>query len=226
VSTPTAEADRPGRRTLVLISIYVAWCALGYSVLLSSDPRYLWHVPLHALAALMLWKPSLLRPRRARPKVIHFVLVGVAYSAFIGEPLAILGRGDLHPDLLVNSLLWLGSFAGIHLAWAWLLTRYRWRPTSLFLLCGLATLFDPSLLLWRFLRELDVIGFLLIAPVLHAVYASMTAPVVIAYREALARRPDRPGIGAHALAAMLPGVLFRIGSLWIGLAGMVIRLAG
>jgi len=76
----------------------------------------------------------------------------------------------------VNSLLWLGSFAGIHLAWAWLLTRYRWRPTSLFCCAASRRCSNPSLLLWRFLRELDVIGFLLIAPVLHAVYASMTAP--------------------------------------------------
>jgi hypothetical protein len=214
----------PGSRTRLLVFIYLAWCAVGYSVLLSSDWRYLWHLPLHAFAALLIWKPWLLRPRNVHPKATHFIMVGVAYSAFIGEPLAILGRGDLHPNLLLNSFLWIGSFTGVYLAWLWLLRRYRWHALNVFMLCGAVALFDHSLMLWKLMGALDAIGFLLIAPVLHAVYASMIAPVVIAYREALVRKPDRPGIGGQARAAVLPGVLFWIGGLWIGLVGSVLRL--
>jgi hypothetical protein len=209
----------------VLLVVYATWCAASYAVLLASDWRYLWHFPLHALAALIVWKPALVRPRRARATVMHFLLVGIAYSAFIGEPLAVLGHGDLHPDLLINSILWIGSFAGVYLAWLWLLPRYRWPAANLFFACGAIALFEHSLLLWRLLTAADFTGFLLILPVVHAVYASMIAPVVIAYREALARQPVRPGIGGHAWAVVLPGLLFRIGSVWILIAGMALRLA-
>lgn len=217
MSQPAVVSQRPSRRTLVLIAIYVAWCALGYAVLLSSDWRYLWHVPLHALAALLIWKPSLVRPRKARPTVTHFVLVGVVYSAFVAEPLVVFGHGDLHPDLLLNGLLWLGSFTGIYLAWAWLLRRHRWRAVSLFALCGIVALFDQSLVLWQFLATFDVVDFLLFAPVLHAIYASMSAPVVIAYAASLERRTAPPGLPGYASAGVIPGLLFWLGVLWTAL---------
>jgi len=222
---PEPASGRTGLRTRLLIVAYLAWCTAGYSVLLWSDWRYLWHVPLHAFAALLIWKPALLRPRKASPTAPHFIMVGVAYSAFIGEPLAILGRGDLHPHLLLNSVLWIGSFTGVYLAWLWLLRRYRWRAFNVFMMCGTVALFDHSLMLWKLAGAFDAIGFLLIAPVLHAVYASMIAPAVIAYREALAHKVDGPGIVGQAQAAVLPGVLFWIGGLWIGLVGTALRLA-
>lgn len=219
----TAASQRPSRRTLVLLAIYVAWCAIGYAVLLSSDWRYLWHLPLHTLAALLIWKPSWLRPRKARATVTHFLLVGVAYSAFIAEPLVVFGHGDLHPDLLLNGLLWIGSFAGIYLAWAWLLRRYRWRSTSLFVLCGFVALFDQSLVLWKFLGRFDVIDFLLFAPVLHAIYASMTAPVVIAYAASLEKRAAAPDVPGYACAAAIPGILFWLGVLWTAVGRMFLE---
>lgn len=222
MSQPIATSHRPGRRTLVLIAIYVAWCALGYAVLLSSDWRYLWHVPLHALAVLLIWKPSLLRPRKARATVTHFLLIGVVYSAFVAEPLVVFGHGDLHPDLLLNGMLWLGSFAGIYLAWAWLLRRHRWHPVRLFALCGVVALFDQSLVLWKFLGAFDLADFLLFAPVLHAIYASMTAPVVIAYAPALEKRASAPGVPGHALAVAIPGTLFWLGVLWTALGRMLL----
>lgn len=220
---PEPAPGRTGLRTRLLIAAYLAWCTAGYSVLLWSDWRYLWHVPLHAFALLLIWKPTLLRPRKARPTATHFIMVGVAYSTLVGEPLAILGHGDLHPNLLLNSFLWIGSFTGVYLAWLWLLRRYRWHPLDIFMLCGAVALFDHSLMLWKLAGAFDAIGLFLIAPVLHAVYASMIAPVVMAYREALMRDADAPGFGGQASAVMLPGVLFWIGGLWIGLVGTVLR---
>lgn len=221
-----AEVRRPGHAALAVIIAYALWCGGSYAFLLANDLRYVWHVPLHALAALCIWKPQILRPRRGNATAVHFVAVGVAYSVFIGEPLAVLGHGDLHPDLLLNSFLWLGSYAGVYLAWLWLLRRWRWPALNLFLACGAIALFEQSMLLWRLVIEGDVASFLLFLPVVHAVYASMIAPVAIAYREALATSTDTPRAAGHAWALLAPGVLFRIGSLWIVLGQMVLRQAG
>lgn len=210
-----APAERPSRRTLIAIGLYLLWCAVAYAVLLSTDWRYAWHALLYALAALVIWKPALLRPRKARPTATHFLFVGTVLSAFVAEPLAVLGQGDLHPNLLVNGFLWIGCFAGIYLAWWWLLPRWRWSPFTVFLLCGAVALFDDSLVLWRLLLADDVSSLLLTLPVLHAVYACMTAPVVLAYRTVLAEKSESPGPLGIAAAALAPGLLFRVGSLWI-----------
>ncbi len=219
-------AERQTGRTRAWILVpYVLWCALGYSFLLATDLRYLWHVPLHSLAVLLYWKPQLVLPRKGKVTPTHFVIVGIVYSAFVAEPLAVLGRGDIQPNLVLNSVFWIGSYAGVFVAWLWLLPRYRWGSMTVFVLCGLLALFDHSLALWRMLLNLDIVGFLLFAPVLHAVYSSLTAPIMVAYRTGLQRAARAPGVAGIAWATLLPGVLFRIGSLWILLAGQVLHLA-
>jgi hypothetical protein len=200
------------------VGLYVLWCIGAYALLLSSDWHYGWHVLLHVLALFLLWKPAVLRPRRATATAVYLVLIGTVYTAFVGEPLALLVRGDLHPNLLVNGFLWIGSFAGAYLAWAWLLARGRWHPVALFFLCGLLALFDHSLALWKMAYAGAVRDFLVFAPVLHLTYASMLAPVVIAYRTVLEKRNSPPNAGSVIAAVLLPGVLFRLGSLWIPLA--------
>jgi len=217
--------SQAGRMRAWMLVPYVSWCALGYAFLLGSDLLYLWHVPLHALTVLLVWKPKLLLPRKAKATTVHFLLVGVAYSAFIGQPLAVLGRGDLHPNLVLNGVLWIGSFAGVYLAWLWLLPRYRWSSAAIFALSGLLALFDHSLALWRMLANRDVVGLLVLAPVLHAVYAGLTAPVLLAYRERLSRNSAQPGLVGVVAGTLLPGLLFRLGSVWIWLASQVIHLA-
>jgi hypothetical protein len=200
------------------VALYIAWCIGAYALLLSSDWHYAWHAGLHGLALLLLWKPALLRPRRSAPTIVHLVLIGTVYTAFVAEPLALLTRGDLDPNLLVNGFLWIGSYAGAYLAWAWLLTRGRWHPVTLFFLCGTLALFDHSLALWKMAYAGALQDLLVFAPMLHLTYASMLAPVVIAYRTALQRKELAPHIGIVITALLLPGVLFRLGSLWIPFA--------
>ena len=200
------------------VALYIAWCIGAYALLLSSDWHYVWHIGLHALALFLLWKPGLLRPRRAAATTAYLVLIGTVYTAFVAEPLVLLTRGDLHPNLLVNGFLWIGSYAGAYLAWAWLLTRGRWHPVALFFLCGTLALFDHSLALWKMAYAGAMRDLLVFAAVLHLTYASMIAPVVIGYRTALEKRNTAPNIGIGIAAVLLPGVLFRLGSLWIPFA--------
>jgi hypothetical protein len=89
---------------------------------------------------------------------------------------------------------------------------------TLFFLCGTLALFDHSLALWKMAHAGAVQDLLVFAPMLHLTYASMLAPVVISYRTALQRKDVAPHIGIVIAAVLLPGVLFRLGSLWIPFA--------
>jgi hypothetical protein len=215
------------RRSTLAWSAYAAWLALSYLALLSVDRRYLWHVPLLALAALLLWKPGLLRPRAGRKaSVVHYLLASVAYAAFIGQPLALLGHGDLVPNLLLNSFLWIGSFAGVFVAWRLLLQRYRFTTSTIVACAGLLGWIEPGLVLVR-LALAGAWQVLVVAPVLHAAYAALVAPAVAAYRERFGAAARPPTPAAMALAVLLPAAGFYLGMLWIAFVKLLLtRLAG
>lgn len=201
------------RAAIGVAALYTLWLAGAYAVLLSADRVYLWHGALYALTALLLWKPAWLRPRRARtPRIAHFVVVGTVWSALVAMPLATLLRGDLHSNLLVNALLWLGGCAALAGAWAWLLTRWRWSLPALLAISGLIALAEPGFVVIRSLQHGGASGMLVLLPVLHATHACLVAPVANAYRDAFAPADARPGGGAIALAIVAPMAAFLLGS--------------
>ena len=174
---------------------------------------------------MLLWKPRLLRPRHGRkPTFTHYLLISVAYAAFVGQPLALLGHGDLVANLALNSFLWMGSFAGVFLAWWILLRRYRFGMSTIVACAGLLGWLEPGLLVVR-LAAAGGWQILIIAPVLHAVYAALVAPSVNAYREAFSAEGKAPRASAIALGAILPAAGFWIGMLWIALMRLLLRAA-
>ena len=217
-------ADATGiSRSAVAWSVYAAWVGLSYFALLNVDRRYLWHLPLFALAALLVWKPRLLRPRHSgKASLSHYLLVSIAYAAFIGQPLALLGQGDLVASLPLNSFLWMGSFAGAFLAWRVLLQRYRFSTSMIAACAGLLGWIEPGLLLVR-LALAGAWQVLVVAPVLHAAYAALILPAVNAYRESFNADAPVPKAGALALAVLLPAAGFYLGLLWIVLVKLVLK---
>ncbi len=219
---PGLGQGRPSLR-LAAWSLYGLWVALAYAALLNLDTRYLWHLPLLALAAVLLWRPQLLRPRRAQPTLAHYLLVSAVYAAFIGLPLALLGHGDLSPSLPFNSFLWLGSYVCVFVAW-WLIARRYRLSTSMVVACaGLLGWLEPGLLVFR----LAVFGgwqVLVLAPVLHVAYAALIAPGVNAYRELFLRDGKPPGALAFGLAVLLPAAGFYLGLTWIFLVRLILRM--
>lgn len=195
--------------------VYGLWLAWSYGVLLISSPLYVWHVGLYAIVALLIFRPRWIRPRRGSSKRIHFGLVAVLWISLVGRPLASLGRGDLHPDLLVNAGLWLGGSIALAAAWGWLMVRWRWRPLPLFFIAGTLAFVEPGFVVIRAIHAGAWAGLFVLLPVLHATHACLVLPVVHAYREALGTEAvplDGRGIAA---AIALPIAAYLAGSvLW------------
>src|SRR4051794_40315108 len=80
--------------------------------------------------------PHWLRRMAARvpgPLWLRFLCVGLVSTDLVMENLAIAFHGDLHPNLAVNSFLWLGAYGGALLGW-WGVTRlFAFSPTQVFI---------------------------------------------------------------------------------------------
>lgn len=211
---------RPKSRLLLRAALGLAaiWTLFAYGVLLAASLRYAWHFLLFALTALLLWKPFLLRPRGTiRPTPLHFAMVAVAWSAFVAMPIATLLRGDLHPNLLVNSALWLGGCLALAAVWTWLLRRYRWSLARLWFVTGLLCLMEPGHVLIRAAMHGEWGGVFVLFPVLHTTHACLVLPVANAYRTTLARpSTQEPGLAGGIVAWLAAGLAFLLGTgLWL-----------
>lgn len=202
------------------LGLYVLWLAFAYAVLLDASTQYAWHFLLYGLVALLMWKPGLVRPRgRARPTPMHFATVGVLWSALVAMPFATLLRGDLHPNLVVNSLLWLGGCGALVGAWTWLLRRYRWSMMRLWMVTGMLALTEPGHVLIRAASHGEWSGVFVLFPVLHAVHACLVLPIANAYRDSLATATARePRLAGSVVAWLVAGLAFLVGNgVWLAL---------
>lgn len=202
------------------LGLAVLWTLFAYTVLLAASPSYAWHFLLYGLTALLLWKPSLIRPRGAiRPTPLHFAIVAVVWMALVAMPVATLLRGDLHPNLLINSALWLGGCIALAAAWTWLLRRYHWTLARLWLVSGLLCLTEPGHVLIRAASHGEWGGVFVLLPVLHTAHACLVLPVANAYRTVLPLSSARePGFAGSLVAWLAAGLSFLVGTgLWLGL---------
>ncbi len=147
------------------------------------------------------------------PVWLKFLLIGLVFSDVIMENLAISFKGDLHPNLFWNSVLWLGAYAGVLLGW-WLMAHfYALTPWQVFFIYGLKGViveqdFMVPLMIWK--KQL-LMAFLVI-PYLMVVYAAAVAPVFVLLQDELPKPQRRLGWIGMALAILLPMVLFYAGA--------------
>jgi len=213
VKAPAFAGPQLSRPWIAALVVYGLWLAWSYVVLLQSSPVYAWHFALYAIVALLHFRPQWIRPRRGLPKRIHFGLVTVLWLSLVGRPLASLGRGDLHPDLLVNAALWLGGSIALAAAWLWLIVRWHWQPLPLFFVAGTLAFAEPGFVVIRAIQAGAWTGLLVLLPVLHASHACLVAPVANAYRDALgANATPLTGRGIAAATAV-PVAAYLAGSL-------------
>lgn len=220
-------ADRLGTgERRFLGGVFLLWLAGGYAFLLRTDIVYLWHAPLYALCALFFWKPWLLRPfRNVKPTPVHFVLVATVWSLWVARPLASLLHGDLHPDLLINSLFWIGGSLALSVAWVWLLRRYAWTTGAIVVVAAGLALTEPGYVIVRMAQEHMWSTLLWSLPILFATHAALVAPVAHAYRRTWAGvQTPAPGPRGMLLALAVTSVAFMVGNLlWFALLGWFFR---
>lgn len=113
-----------------------------------------------------------------RPPFKVFILV-FCFNAFVMENLAVSFKGDLHPNLFINTFLWFGGYAGLAFSWA---LAMRFLPLGMgqaFFIAGTkGILIEQDFLLFKLLSKGNLLPFLIGAPIIFVVYG---APVSAAF---------------------------------------------
>lgn len=157
-----------------------------------------------------------LSPPSSPPLWVWYFGLGLPYATIIGENLGVGFEGDIHPNLAINTLLWVGSYLGLLAGWWILGRRYLWSAWQIYWLSGLmGVVIEQDYLVPRILASEQAIEAVVIAPFVHAVYGSIVAPIFAILGQDLPASDRRPGIGAKVMAVVLPAVLFFVGGSWI-----------
>ena len=203
--------------------VIVAYGLLQTAVLvplMAGNPGYIWHAWLIvcALVLVILRRPVawLLRLFLRLPTLV-FVTVGVLWTSYAAQSFAVMMRGDLDPDLLTNSFLWIGPNLLYMVPLWWLGASHDVSRARIAALAGLpGTVIENDFAVPAMLAAGKGGPALVLALNVHAVYAAMFAvPVIVA----MAARRDPPLYPAPAwkqlvaLLAMPIGLL--AGRFWV-----------
>lgn len=188
--------------------------------LITGNPDYAWHAWLFifALVLLILRHPVawLFRLILRLPTLV-FLAVGVLWTCYVAENLAVMMRGDLDPDLGVNSFLWIGPNILYMVPLWWLAAGHSMSRTRVAALAGLpGVVIENDFALPAMLAAGQGGPFLILALNVHAVYAAMFAVPVIVAMAARREPPQEPAPGWKQLAALvaMPIGLYA-GSFWV-----------
>jgi hypothetical protein len=190
-----------------VISAYGLVQAALLAALMSGNPGYVWHAWLFvcALLLLILRRPVawLFRLILRLPTLV-FVAVGVLWTSYAAENFAVMMRGDLDPDLWINSFLWIGPNLLYMVPLWWLAAGHAISPARIAALAGLpGIVIENDSALPALLAAGKGGSALILALNVHAVYAAMFAvPTIVA----MAARRDSlqdPAPGWKQVAALV-----------------------
>ena len=162
------------------------------------------------------------------PVFIKYLAFGIFFFDVIMENFAVSFKGDLHPNLFLDSFLWLGSCLGVMCAW-WLVAQFFWfRPWEVFFLYGLkGVLLEQDFLLPRMIMQGQFFDVVMIIPYLIVVYGSAVAPVFVVLEKELPRPPRRPGLAGAVVGVVLSAILFYAGAyVWFRAFGFLLKPVG
>jgi hypothetical protein len=151
------------------------------------------------------------------PLWVHFFVVGVLSADVVMENLAINFHGDLHSDLALNSILWLGTYLGWLVGW-WIVGRFYWfEPRQVFFLAGaMGILVEHNWMVPKLLASGQWLPAIVSAPILIPVYGGAIAPAFLLTQRAPSGPTPKPGIVGFLFALFLPvGAFYVGGALWL-----------
>ena len=205
-----------------MIRAFWAWyCAVVIICILSPDGRIFWGtiamggvwlLTVRYAANLRLLIARILPSPHAR-----FWLIGILYSAVFMENLAINFRGDLHPNLAINSFLWLGAYLGWLGSWLFVQRKYAISWRQVFFLGGLmGVLIEQNGMIPRLVLSGQWFPAILSIPLIFVLYGAAIAPAFL-LAEPVPPQGARQTQKKHLLIALtLTSLSFiGIGFLWI-----------
>ena len=154
------------------------------------------------------------------PLGVRFLVVGILTTDVVMENLAINFHGDLHPNLALNSLLWLGGCLAWLAGW-WIVSRFYWFEASeVFFIAGImGMLVEQNGMVAKLLVSGQWFPAIVSATILVPVYGGAVAPTFLLLRRVPSESMRRPGIVGFFVALFLPmGTFYAGGALWIAVA--------
>jgi hypothetical protein len=204
----------------LVIAAYGLLQAAVLSALVAANPSYVWHAWLFigALLALIVRRPVawLLRLILRLPGLV-FVALAIAWTCYAAQNFAIRMRGDLDPDLWINSFLWIGPNVLYMAPLWWLVSGHLVSSTRIAALAGLPGIVIENDFAVPAMMAAGKTGHALVLALnVHAVYAAMFAvPVIVA---AAARReppPYPPAAWKQVVAIVGMPMGLYVGRFWV-----------
>jgi len=162
------------------------------------------------------------------PVWVKFLVIGLFFTDVVMNNLALSFKGDFHPNLFLNGILWIGAWVGVLLGW-WLLARfYQLTAWQVFFIYGIKGViveqdFLVPLTIWR--RQL--VNAFLVIPYLIVVYGAGIAPVFAILEKELPRPERKLNWVGLLLAVVVPMVSFCAGAfVWFKIDGGAVWTKG
>jgi hypothetical protein len=219
------------RRTVQIVfwSWYVVACVFYMTRFKTFSAIWPWTMAIVWVLVLAFREPLQNLNRRIHiPVFAKFLIWGLIFTDIIMENLAVSFKGDLHPNLFLNSLLWVGAYAGVIVAW-WILSRlFTFTPWQVLFLYGIkGVIIEQNYMVPKMLVSGDFRSMLLCIPLLTVVYGASVAPVFVILGNELPQDRRKPGILAAILAIIIPWAFFYAGFFaWFRLMGLVGLIPG
>lgn len=154
---------------------------------------------------------------------VKYFLLGLFFTDVVMENLAVSFKGDLSPNIFLNTFLWIGAYLGMLLGW-WLVAHwYKVKPLHVFFLLGVSGIIvEQDFMVPKMLIHSHILTALLTMPLLVVVYGTSVAPVYVILEGDMPEPPRRLNFIGGLIAIVLPMVCFFLASyLWFHLSALV-----
>jgi hypothetical protein len=162
------------------------------------------------------------------PVWVKFLVIGLFFTDVVMNNLAVSFKGDFHPNLFLNGILWLGAWVGVLLGW-WLLAQfYHLTAWQVFFVYGIkGVIVEQDFLVPLTIWSGQLVNAFLVIPYLIVVYGAGIAPVFAILEKELPRPERRLNWVGVLLAVVVPMVSFYAGAfVWFKLMEELFGLKG
>ena len=220
-----AQTCRGRQPRQILLIVFWIWFGVSAVAFLRHFPGGFWPVSL----AVVWWLVVAFRcPLKSVVRKVHvatwvkYFLIGLFFTDVVMENLAVSFKGDLNPNIFLNTFLWIGAYWGMLLGW-WLTAHwYKVKPLHVFFLLGISGIIvEQNFMVPKMVMHGQILTALLTMPLLVVVYGTSVAPVFMILEGEMPEPPRRLNFIGGLIAILLPMICFFLAAyLWFHLLAL------